>query len=82
MRLLARIFGVLSIAGGVFALIPAVILLNQRLHLVHVEWGIFDVQAGGVAVSDAVAETVCGSSGIASLVVGVLLVRLPRECAA
>jgi len=81
MRITLRIIGVAAAALGTLALFPVILLLNQRLHLVHLEWGIFDIRVNNVMLSNTIAGAISVLVGITLLGVGVVLFRWPRRTA-
>ena len=79
MNILIRILGVLVAALGLMVLVPSAILLNQRLRLVRMSWGVFDIQVGAVAMSNTAAGVILGIVGMMLFVSGILLVRRHYE---
>ena len=82
MRTGRYIFGVASLLAGLALLVPAAVLLNLRLKIFPVSWGITDIQVGTIRLSDSLAECLFGVLGIVLLFFGsVLLGKRPGSAA-
>jgi len=61
---------------GAAAPIPAVVLSNQRLHLVRTSWAIFDTEISGTPVSDSTVIATSAFAGVFLLLLGAAIFRV------